>query len=149
MANPVISVGTGQIIPLTPDPNQTFEVPVNLGNTVKSLLVTLRYNEIADFWVMTIADINNNVIVDSIPFVTGVVPGGNLLGQYAYLDIGAAYILNASGVASPNYPGSTDLGTDFVLLWDVVPPQGLSVKVIQNGHPVHGGNPPRPPGPVD
>jgi hypothetical protein len=112
---------SAQIIPLTPDPNQTFEVPLSIDNTVKSLYLTLRYNEIAQYWVMTVKDSQNNIILDSIPFITGNVPSGNILRQFAYLKIGAAYILNASEVVSPDYPNNQNLGTDFVLLWTDTP----------------------------
>jgi len=72
---------------------------------------------------MTITDQNGNLLLDSVPFVTGVAPNGsklnamqNLLNQFSYLDIGSAALLNASGIAADR-PNAFDLGTDFLLLW--------------------------------
>jgi hypothetical protein len=112
---------SAQIIPLTPDPNQVFEVPLNINNTVKSLYLTLRYNELAQYWFMTVKNSQGVIILDSIPLVTGNVPSGNILRQFAYLGIGSAYVLNASEVATPDFPNNKNLGTDFVLLWDDTP----------------------------
>jgi hypothetical protein len=105
-------------VPLTSDPNQTFELPLNIDGTRKSFFVNLRFNEAAQYWVMTIRDLTGKVVLDSVPLVTGNAPAGNLLRQFGYLLLGSAYILNASGTTSPDYPNSSDLGTDYVLLWD-------------------------------
>jgi hypothetical protein len=110
-----------QIIPLTSNPNQSFQVPLSIDGTVKTLSGFIRYNEIADYWVMTLSDSQGNLILDSIPFVTGNVPSSNILRQFAYLAIGSAFVLNASNVASPDFPDDTDLGDDFVILWDNTP----------------------------
>jgi hypothetical protein len=106
-----------QIIPLTTTPNQTFTVAVNIDGTLKSLMLTFRYNSIAGYWVMTIQDAGSlDYIVDSVPLVVGQYPTGNILGQYAYLNIGSAYIWNINNSADDS-PDDTNLGTDFVLLW--------------------------------
>ena len=44
-------------------------------------------------------DRNGNLLVDSVPMLTGYYPAANLLCQFVYLGIGSAYIINASGVA--------------------------------------------------
>ena len=112
-----------QIIPLDNSPNQSWEVSVNVDGQPTPLGVILRFNEIAQYWVMTITDQNGNLLLDSVPFVTGVAPDGsnlnaiqNLLNQFSYLDIGSAAVLNASGIAADR-PNAFDLGTDFLLLW--------------------------------
>lgn len=110
-----------QIIPLNNDPNQTWEVPLNIDGTVKSIYIFLSYNEIAGYWVMDISNAQGVAILSSIPLITGNGTSGNILGQFAYLGIGSAFVLDASGVASPDYPDNTDLGMDFVLLWDNTP----------------------------
>jgi Domain of unknown function (DUF6983) len=94
---------------------------VAIDGTAKTFSVRLRYNEIAKYYVLTLMDAQKNLLLDSIPFITGNVPAGNLLRQFAYLALGSAFILNASGVPSPDFPDNTDLGTDFVLLWDDTP----------------------------
>ena len=106
-----------QIIPLDSTPNQTFTTQVNVNGQNMSLKFDIRYNETAAYWVMTITDSpSGKILVDSLPMVTGVAPAGNLLGQYEYLGIGSAYLLNMTN--SPmDYPDSTNLGTDFILAW--------------------------------
>lgn len=106
-----------QIIPLDSAPNQSFKVTVNVDGKLISLGVTLRYNEAADYWTMTLTDGSGNLLLDSIPLLTGGFPAANILGQYAHLGIGSALIANASGVQSPDYPSNQDLGSDFLLIW--------------------------------
>lgn len=112
---------SAQIVPLTNSPNQVFEVALSIDGTVKSLQGYLHYNEVANYWVLSIYDLLGNLILDSVPFVTGNGSGdaasGNLLGQFDYLGIGSLYILNVSGVVSPDFPDQNDLGTDFEPLW--------------------------------
>jgi hypothetical protein len=69
----------------------------------------------AGYWQLAIFDVNNNPLVASVPLITGWYPAANLLGQYQYLNIGSAYLLN-TGNAAVDYPGPTNLGL-FSLLW--------------------------------
>ena len=121
-----------QIVPVSNAPNQTFVAALNVDGTVQDRYLALRYNEIADYWVMTITDASGNVLLDSIPFITGDVPAANLLGQFVYMKLGSAQIINASGVVAPQYPNDTDLGTDFVIIW------GNTPTVDANGNVVSG-----------
>jgi hypothetical protein len=113
-----------QILPLTNDPNQTFEATLNVDNHNVTYDFNLRFNEIANYWVMTIKDpTTNSIILDSIPLVTGDYPAANLLKQYAYLGIGSMWLINISNVPAIveqkiNYPNNIDLGVDFKLIWD-------------------------------
>lgn len=105
-----------QIINTTNAPNQTMLVSLNVNGATLKLNLTLRFNEMAQYWVLTIADADNNVLADSIPLLTGTWPAANILQQYQYLGIGSAYIINlGTGVA--DYPGINDLGTNFLLMW--------------------------------
>jgi predicted Zn-dependent protease with MMP-like domain len=45
---------------------------------------TLIWRDAASEWVLDIADVNTNPLIQGIPLVTG----GDLLGQYAYLGLG-------------------------------------------------------------
>ena len=114
-----------QIVPFTNAQNQTFEVPLQIDGTVKTLQGVLRFNEVGGFWVLSLSDSAGTLILDSLPLLTGNGSGpeasGNMLGQFAYLNIGSLYVINASGVASPDYPNQSDLGTDFFVLWDNTP----------------------------
>lgn len=109
-----------QIIPLTTAPNQQFNVSLNINSTIVRLTLAINYNEMSNVWILGITDVNGNILLQSIPFVTGDWPAANILGQYQYLNIGAAYILNLNSAF--DMPTSGDLGVNFVLLWgDNVP----------------------------
>jgi len=100
------------IIPLTSDPDQslTCTVPVNGKNI--TLRFRVRYNTQAGYWWMTVSDKNGNILVDSLPLLTG----QNLLEQYQNLGIGSAYLVN-TGNTKLDSPDDTTLGSDFVLAW--------------------------------
>ena len=106
-----------QMIPLDSSPNQTLQTTLTVDGRNITLGITLRYNEIASYWVMTVIDPpTNEIILDSIPLITGQFPAGNILAQYSYLGIGSAYILPTSK-GGRDAPDSANLGTDFVLVW--------------------------------
>jgi hypothetical protein len=69
----------------------------------------------AGYWQMQISDVNNNVLIASAPLITGWWPAANILGQYQYMQIGSAYLLN-TGNAPTDYPNSGNLNL-FSLLW--------------------------------
>lgn len=105
-----------QVIPLTTQPLQTFEIALSVGANTLRLNLTIKYNEMAGYWIMTIADQFSNTLLDSIPMLTGTWPRANILSQYQYLGIGSCYLVNLGN--NPNdYPDNTNLGRDFVLIW--------------------------------
>lgn len=105
-----------KIIPLTTSPNQKLSVtlPINGQNTTLNL--TVRYNTVANYWVMTVADRSGNTLIDSLPVITGEYPAADILGQYQYLGIGSAIVVNASN-SSLDIPSDTSLGVDHFLVW--------------------------------
>lgn len=109
-----------QIIPLTPSPNQSFTVQLQVDGNPLTLQLVIRWSAMAGYWVMTILDSSGDLLLDSIPLITGWYPAANLLAQYEYLAIGSAYILN-DGNSSSDYPGQSDLGSAFSLLWSDTP----------------------------
>jgi len=110
-----------QIIPLSTDPNQTFQITLDIDSKNVTLSLNLKYNEMAGYWILAISDTETKaILLDSIPLITGAYPAANILGQYAYLGIGSAYVLNASAVAM-DYPDDSNLGTEFVLVWSNTP----------------------------
>jgi hypothetical protein len=119
-ASPITRTGTpssGQIVPLTSSPNQTFATTLQVDGKSLTLNLNVYWSEMAGYWLMSISDSAGNLLLDSLPLITGWYPAGNILGQYAYLAIGSAYILN-EGSSNSDYPGRNDLGTSWVLLWD-------------------------------
>lgn len=107
-----------QVIPLTTQPGQSFEVALAVNNITVRLQLTFRYNEMANYWVMTVVDVvAGAILVDNVPLVTGSWPAANILDAYQYLNIGSAYVINASNASVNDYPNATSLGTDFILVW--------------------------------
>jgi hypothetical protein len=130
-----------QVIPLTNSPNQSFTVQLQVDGNPLSLNLTIGFNEMAGYWILSISDINNNLLIDSVPMITGSYPAANLLAQQRYLAIGSWYVINVSnliaeagsgvgygqggygagvyggqlGLGGIDYPNSTNLGTDFQL----------------------------------
>lgn len=106
-----------QIIPVTSNPNQLIKTTLNVDGKNLSLQIGLTFNEIAGYWIMQIVNpTNNEILLDSIPLVTGEYPAANLLGQHSYLEIGSAFIINVAN-SDLDYPDANTLGSDFVLAW--------------------------------
>lgn len=74
---------TAYEIPFSATP-QTFTITLN-GIAYK---LTVKWNTIAQAWVMDIGNASNNPIVQGIPLITG----ADLLAQYQYLGIGGSII---------------------------------------------------------
>jgi len=136
-----------QVIPLSTAPNQSFTVLLDVDDRPLALNITIRFNEMAGYWVLSISDIDNVLMIDSIPMVTGSWPAANLLGQQRYLKIGSWYVVNLanltptvsknvgwgqgfwsfgpyggqSGQSGEDWPDSHNLGTDFQLWVDDTP----------------------------
>lgn len=107
-----------QIVLITSAPGQTQTVNLSVDGAALPLKLSNRFNEMANYWVMDIADAQNNPILLSIPLVTGSDPAANILRSFGYLKIGSAYLLNNQSAAPlSDYPNSTNLGTQFAFLW--------------------------------
>jgi hypothetical protein len=105
-------------IPLTSEPNQNFRCTVPIDGETKTLLFDVRYNIEAGYWAMTITDdLTNKILLDSIPLLAGVYPAANLLEQYAYLNIGSAYVVKVNPDITEENPTSDNLGSGFKLFW--------------------------------
>lgn len=106
---------SAQIIPLTSAQNQTLRAQLTVDGSSLVLLMFISYSAMSGYWELEISDVNGNILVASVPFVTGLYPAANMLAQYGYLKIGSAYLLN-TGDSSLDYPGPNTLGV-FSLLW--------------------------------
>lgn len=106
---------SAQIVPLAQAPNQSFAVQLTVDGKPLTLNLLLSYVAMAGWWQMQVSDVNGNVIIGSVPLVTGYYPSANMLAQYGYLKIGSAYLLN-TGNSQNDYPGPNDL-VNFSLLW--------------------------------
>jgi hypothetical protein len=127
-----------QLVPLTNLPNQSFTANLTVDGKSLSVEVSVRYAEMCGYWVMSISDTYGNLLIDSVPMITGGYPAANLLAQQRYLQIGSWYIINVSNtiptnIANPygtggfgfgpypgdpgigDFPDDSNLGTDFQL----------------------------------
>jgi len=109
-----------QIVPLTSSPYQTLTVTLNVDGKTLKLQLTVYFSEMAQYWLMDIANGSGTPILASLPLITGDWPASNILAQYAYLGIGSVQIINV-GQVSDDYPTSSNLGTSFIMLWDDTP----------------------------
>lgn len=105
-----------QIIPLDNNPNQKFTITLSVDGNNLTLHLAISFSAMAGYWVMSISDAHGNLLLSSIPLLTGQWPAANLLSQYAYLKIGSAYLVSSNG-AGVDYPDSTTLGSAFKLVW--------------------------------
>jgi len=136
-----------QQIPLTNSPNQQLTASLTVDGAPLTLNLGINYAEMTGYWLLSITDANNNLLIASVPMICGGYPAANLLKQQRYLGIGSAYLVNASNLApgqggslgygagdygggayggdsgqgGSDYPNSTNLGTDFQLWWGDTP----------------------------
>jgi hypothetical protein len=104
-------------IPVTNQPNQSFDVVIPQGESNITLTFFIFWNRIARYWEMNVSNASTGVmLIAGLPMITGQVPAQNLLRQWAYLNIGEAYIVPISN-DTPDYPGETDWGVNFALIW--------------------------------
>ncbi len=105
------------IIPLTSDPDQNFITTIPVDGKNLTLKLRVYFNMAANYWIMSIADPSTgNLILDDIALLCGGYPAADLLGQFKYLGLGSAAVINA-GSSTMDSPDSTSLGTDFLLGW--------------------------------
>jgi hypothetical protein len=137
-----------QLVPVNSSPRQQFAAALTVDGNPLTLNLALNYNEMAGLWMMSISDVNSNLLIDSIPLVTGGYPAANLLQQQRYLAIGSAFIINVAntngvgasvgfsfgqggfgqgpygggvGFNGVDYPDDTNLGQSFQLWWGDTP----------------------------
>lgn len=106
-----------QLLPVTSDPNQTFNTTLQINEENIVLNFAIRWNQMGHYWMMTIKDDDDNILIDSLPIVNGEDWAANLLSQFDYLEIGSLWLINISG-STLDRPDDKTLGTDFLLVWD-------------------------------
>lgn len=108
-------------VPVDSSPNQEFDTTLEIDGTTLSLHLKFRYNDMAGYWVMTISDpATGDVLLDSVPMITGADPYINILGQHRYMALGMAFLYKA-GNTDLDYPDDGNLGSDFLLIWSDTP----------------------------
>lgn len=108
-----------QQIPLTNEPNQNFQITLDVNDENKNFGFNVVWNEIAGYWVITITDMTiGEIIIDSLPLVGGRDYTSNILRKYGYLKIGVALFVPSVEKPDRDYPDKDSLGEDYVLIWD-------------------------------
>jgi hypothetical protein len=109
---------TLQVIPWQQVPNQqTQTVALTVDGSPLTLILTVTYNLMANYWILRIQSQFGDLLLDSIPLITGDWPAANVLGQYGYLAIGSLYIVCNSPTPVGDYPNGTNLGSDWLFAW--------------------------------
>jgi hypothetical protein len=68
---------------------------------------------------MTVTDdLSGEMLMDSIPLMSGMYPSGNLLEQFGYLKIGSCCMVKTDPDIAPDDADDNTLGTGFALCWD-------------------------------
>lgn len=106
-----------QYVKLDSSPGQTFKVTLNVNGAILTLGLRLDYNTMAGYWMLTIFDAQDNLLLSNLPLLTGTWPAANILQPYGYLKIGTAYLVNTSQDPG-DYAGPSNLGSSYQLLWD-------------------------------
>jgi hypothetical protein len=104
-----------QLIPLDNSPNQSFTITLSVDGSTLTLKFAINFSSMAGYWLMRIWDASGNLLLSSVPLLTGEWPAANILAQYGYLRLGSAFLISNGSLA--DYPDSTNLGSEFQLWW--------------------------------
>lgn len=106
------------VIPLSTDPNQTFNCAIPIDGNNRLLSFQLRYNSIARYWNLTVIDARTKeTLIDALPIMVGEYPAANLLEQFGYLNLGSAVVVKEGELHGTENPNDTNLGTEYYLVW--------------------------------
>ena len=109
-----MSTPLAYLIPLTNQPQQ-FEITL----AGVDYLMTVKWNDIGQSWILDIADVNNDPIVGCLPLITG----ADLLDGLDYLGIGGQlFVCNAQGLYPDDVPTLDNLGVDINLYFSTSNP---------------------------
>jgi hypothetical protein len=105
-------------IPLNSQPNQSFRVTIPQGDGNLALEMGVYWNEIAQYWQMNLLNlITNEQLIYGLPLLFSNTPAENLFSQFQYWGIGSAFLIPISENLDGE-PTSSQLGTDYVLVWE-------------------------------
>lgn len=105
-------------IPIKPLPNQKMKVEVTFDNKKQVFNLEFKYLELCEYWVMTVKDSYNNVLLSNIPLVCGggLLEAGDLFSQFKYLNLGS-FLCAKMFKSDLDIPNEKTLGTTFQLVW--------------------------------
>lgn len=104
-------------IPVTNQPNQSFQVAIPLTGRNVVLDFYVYWNRVAEYWQIDIADsLEGQELITGLPLLATKTPVQNLLAPWNYLGIGSAYVVPMTS-SNIDAPGLGDWDTNFVLIW--------------------------------
>jgi hypothetical protein len=106
------------VIPLTAEPNQSFNCTIPIDGENRPLSFLLRYNGVSEYWSLTVMDARTKaMLIDAVPLMSGVYPAANLLEQFGYMGLGSVCIVREGELPESSNPNDTNLGAEYYLVW--------------------------------
>ena len=108
-----------QQLPLTNEPNQEFQMTLDINGSKRSFKFLFVWNAIAGYWVFSVTDVaEGELVLDSIPLVCGSTSTYDIFRQLGYLGIGSAFLVPSVEKPVSDSPLTTNLLEEFALVWD-------------------------------
>ena len=105
-------------IPISPRPDQLFNVSVEVDESILNLDIRLHYNFAGRFWKMDVFDgLTKECMISNQPMLVGCLPAQNILRQFTYMGLGSAMIVPVVNKTDSDSPVGGDLGAEFNLVW--------------------------------
>lgn len=105
-------------VPLTPAPNQSFQVSIPVNRENRNFKFDLWYNYQAEYWLLAVSDLTSNkMLFDNIPLLVSYGKFFNMLCQLGYLQIGICGVLPNVSDFSKSMPNDENIGSSYVLVW--------------------------------
>ena len=113
---------TLSIIPVTSDPNQTFECTLPIDGNNRRFKFFFEWNPIGSYWQFDLYDIadNNKQLLNKQPIYIINYPSNNIISNFIYKGIGSLYVVNLTG-KSELRPTLENLSSDYALIWGDTP----------------------------
>lgn len=111
----------GYSLPMTANYDQKFScvMAIDGGNNIR-LTFRFRFNHKANYWFMTIWDTRTDtILLDSIPLFEGIGASSDILFQYAYMEIGSAFVqkVGPPDLVGKDGPGPGDFPSNYEVIW--------------------------------
>lgn len=107
------------LVPLKSQPNQSFDLTVEIDGVNKTYFMKLNYRDIIGYWTFDLIDYQTNEeILVNVPLLTGgkLISTANILNQLEYKRLGRIYIVKVSDTTN-DYPDFESLETNFAFVW--------------------------------
>jgi hypothetical protein len=113
------------VLPVTSDPNQTFEVSLPIDGRNRRLKFFFNWNPIGQYWQFDLYDQNNEGIqlLSNMPVYSIDYPYNNIILRYEYKEVGSLYVVNVGDSTSftADKPNLNNLGSEWLMIWGDTP----------------------------